>query len=309
MLLKKELSRFSTNKAIVITAGWFDGLHLSHRKILDELKKQARQLEALSVVAIFHERAGGIDSIQRTSPYVTSLAEKIAFMEAAGIDTIILVTAADEVADYSTEQFLDLLTKYFKIKCLVIGDDFPLGNGNPDYINRLGQDTGITIATVSPVVIDGRIVNTNTVHDCLIAGDMRLFSRFTGRYFRISGKVIPGMKMGRRLGFPTANIELEPRQILPSYGMYAAFTEIEGESYQSVAAIGIRPPFANRERTVEVHILDFERYIYGKEIKIDFIEQVRDNRYFGFRGGWMFTFNEDIKNSREILSAIASLRK
>jgi riboflavin kinase / FMN adenylyltransferase len=307
MNMEQELARFATDKYTVLTIGSFDGVHLGHKKVLDALRKQARQLGVVSVVVTFPEYKRDNVYPQISTPYLTGTNEKVKLLKAEGIDMVVALNCGNGLAELNARQIALWLKKYLKIIGLVYGPDFTLGKGQestPDSLVKLGSEMNFRVIEVPPLMVDGKILSSMIIRNYLMYGDVKRVKRFTERYFSVSGKVIHGMQMGRRLGFPTANLIVEIGQLLPPYGTYAALVDMEGVTLHAVAAIGIRPPLADRERTVEVHILDFHQYIYGKELKVSFVERLREIRRFSMMGEWLFTIEDDIERSREILNLL-----
>ncbi|GAH47602.1 unnamed protein product, partial [marine sediment metagenome] len=211
-----------------------------------------------------------------------------------------------ELAQLSAGKFVSLLKKYLRLKGLIIGPDFALGRnreGDTDTLRALGQNMDFTVIVVPPVKINGEVVSSTAIRNALIQGDMKRVHNLIGRYFSLSGRVIPGAGRGIELGFPTANLEVDPEQVLPPDGVYVTWVYIGDKAYQSITNIGKNPTFGGSERTIEVYVLDYYGNLYGDELKIDLVERLRDEIQFDTVEELKKQIAEDIKQGRAILSS------
>jgi riboflavin kinase/FMN adenylyltransferase len=305
--VEEELAQFTLAKETVLTIGIFDGVHLGHKALLAKLKEQARQLNALAGVVTFRYHPDELMSHQKSLPYLTSLNQRIALLKAEGIDLVVTLTFNPELASLEANEFVSLLTKHLKMRGLVVGPDFALGKGRQgdiNYLRKLGRGMGFTVTTVPPVTVNNEIVSSTAIRKALAEGDMKRVRNLTGHYFSFTGTVVKGEERGRKLGFPTANLDVHPRQALPPFGIYATLAHIDGKTYQSVTSIGIRPTFSEGRRTIEVYILDFAKDIYGKELKVDFIEKLRDEKRFNSMEDLAKQITEDVKQGKAILNSL-----
>ena len=187
---------------------------------------------------------------------------------------------------------------------LVIGPDFALGQGregNTDALRTLGREMDFSVAVIPPLVIKGEVVSSTAIRDALANGDMERVHNLIGRPFSLHGRVIPGERRGKELGFPTANLDINSEQALPADGIYVTWAYINNEAYPSVTNIGQRPTFGGGERTVEVYILDYHGDLYGHELKIDIVERLRNEKQFDTVDELKKQMAEDIKQGRVIL--------
>lgn len=304
--VEQELSQAATTKETVLTIGVFDGVHLGHKALLAEIKAQAKQANALSCVVTFRYHPDELLSPSKSLPYLTSLNQRVKLLKAEGIDLVVTITFNRELIALEAEEFIALLKKYLKMQGLVVGPDFALGKGRKGdigYLRRMGQEKGFTVTIVPPVEVNHEVVSSTAIRNALAGGDMQRVKNLAGHYFSFTGKVIEGEKRGRKLGFPTANLNVHPRQALPPFGIYATLAHIGGKAYQSVTNIGIRPTFTEGRRTIEVYIFDFEKDIYGKEMKVEFIEKLRDEKKFNSVEELIRQMTEDVKQSKMILNS------
>ena len=305
--VEQELAQAAPDKETVLTIGVFDGVHLGHNALLSEIKAQAEQLNALSCVVTFRYHPDELLSPNKSLPYLTSLNQRVKLLKTKGIDLVVTVTFNAELAALEAREFIMLLKKYLKMRGLVVGPDFALGKGrqgNIEYLRQVGRELGFTVTTVPPVQVKNETVSSTAIRNALADGDMKRVENLAGRYFSFTGKVVEGEKRGRRLGFPTANLDVHPRQALPPFGIYATLAHISGKTYQSVTNIGIRPTFSEGRRTIEVYILDFDKDIYGKELRVDFIAKLRDEKKFSSVDELIKQMSDDVKQGRQILDSL-----
>jgi riboflavin kinase/FMN adenylyltransferase len=304
MQVEEELGRFSPDRGMWLTIGVFDGVHLGHKYLLEQLTRRAKQQNALSGVVTFGQHPQEVLFPQTRLPYITTLAERTRLLKGEGVDSVIVLSFTSELAELSPRQFISLLQKYLRMQGLVIGPDFALGKnreGDTGALRVLGQDMNFAVVVVEPVIIDGEAVSSTAIREALTRGDMERVHHLTGRYFRVGGWVIAGAHRGVRLGFPTANLGLDPEQALPQDGVYATRAYIGNRGYQAMTNIGQRPTFGANQRTVEVHILDYSGDLYGQELQIDVIQRLRGEKQFDTAEELEKQIAEDIKQGSAIL--------
>ena len=189
---------------------------------------------------------------------------------------------------------------------LVVGPDFTLGRdreGSIDSLRALGRDMNFTVTVIPPIMINGAVVSSTAIRNALANGDMKKVLSLAGRPFSLNGRVTRGAGRGLELGFPTANLDIVPEQALPADGVYATWAYINGKAYQSMTNVGKQPTFAGNQRTVEVYILDYHSDLYGRELKIDIMAQVRSEERFDTADELKKQITEDIKQGRTILDS------
>ncbi len=189
---------------------------------------------------------------------------------------------------------------------LLIGPDFALGRnreGNVNTLRTLGQDMDFGVTVISPLVVDSEVVSSTAIRNALAEGDMRRVHNLIGRAFSLQGRVITGVGRGVELGFPTANLDVDPQQALPPDGVYATWAYIDANAYQSMTNIGRRPTFDGGERAVEVYILDYHGDLYGQELRVDIIERLRSEERFDTADELKKQVAEDVRRGRAILNS------
>ena len=307
MLLEEELARLSPNKDMLLTIGVFDGVHLGHKYLTSQLIEQARQQNLLGGVVTFRQHPQEVLSPRTRLPFLTDLAERNNLLRNEGVEVIIPLSFTTELAQLSARQFVGLLKKYLRMRGLVIGPDFALGRnreGNTDTLRVLGQEMSFSVTVVPPVKINGEVVSSTAIRKALADGDMKKVHSLAGRSFSLHGQVVIGASRGVELGFPTANLDIDPEQALPADGVYATWVYINGRAYQSMTYIGKNLTFAGSEHTVEVYVLDYHSDLYGHELRIDIMERLRDDRQFNSAEELKKQIAEDVKQGKAILDSL-----
>jgi len=302
--VEDELSRHATNQETVVTIGVFDGVHLGHRHLMERVKKRARETERLSGVVTFHPHPRRVLSEHTRLPYLTGLAERERLIHEQGIDLVVPLTFTHLLAGLSAREFMMLLRKYLNVRGLVIGPDFAMGRGRAGdaaALTVLGQERGFGVEVVPPLELEGRVVSSTAIRKSLAEGDMATANKLLARPFRIRGSIEKGVGRGRTIGIPTANVVVDIHLALPPDGVYVTRAYVDTQTYPSITNIGRRPTFDNGERTIEVHILDFEGDLYRQELAIDVIERVRPEMRFGSAGELKAQIERDIEKARQVL--------
>jgi len=306
MQVEEELAKFQPEKDTLLTIGVFDGVHLGHKYLLSQLIEQAREQDLLSGVVTFNQHPQEVLSPQTKLPFLTDLTRRIHLLKNEGIEAIITLSFTSELAQLSAHQFANLLKKYLRMRGLVIGPDFALGQkreGNTNTLRALGQDMNFSVTVIPPIMINGEIVSSTAIRSALADGDMKRVHNLVGRPFSLNGRVTSGAGRGVELGFPTANLDIEPEQALPTEGVYATWVYINDKVYQSMTNIGKQPTFGGSQRIVEVYILDFRSNLYGRELRIDIMERLRGEKQFDTAEELKKQIAEDIKQGRVILNS------
>jgi riboflavin kinase/FMN adenylyltransferase len=283
MEIEQELANITPQGETLLTVGVFDGVHAGHRYLLKQLQRQAAKRDLLSGVVTFNPHPQSVLHPDDQLPWLGNLEDRVATFRQLGLKVVAVLTFTRRVAQLSARDFLSLLREYLRMQGIVVGPDFILGRageGNISVLRDLGNEMKFTVKVIPPYTVNGEIVSSTLIRQALIQGDMRRVERLMSRRFYLRGKVITSEKRGRALGFPTANLDTEPQQALPGNGIYATITQVNGKRFASATNVGIRPTFGEGKRTVETHLLDYQGDLYGKEIKVEFVQKVRDEERF-----------------------------
>jgi riboflavin kinase/FMN adenylyltransferase len=268
----------------VLTIGNFDGQHVGHRALLESVVENAQRLNGVPMVLSFDPHPIEVLRPGTVPKFLSDAQEKYDFFERLGIKELIILPFTQDLAGLNPEGFVrQVLHKGLGVRLLLVGDNFVFGQGRRGTIQdlvRLGAQTNFQVLPVTPVVLDGAVVSSTRIRKCLTGGNVVEGRQCLGRPYRLTSTVIEGEKRGRQLGWPTANLRIPPHRVLPADGIYATLTEIDGECLSSVTYIGKRPTFQDGERLLEVHIFDQTLKLYGKDISVSFLEQVREDMTF-----------------------------
>lgn len=265
----------------VLAIGNFDGLHLGHRALLERLNEEARRLGLPSAVMSFEPHPRELFAPEQAPARLTSLREKLALLEACGVEEVFLLHFCRKLADLSAEEFIDrVLVQGLGVRHLLIGDDFRFGRGRTGDFGMLqvaGQRHGFSVEAMHTIEIEGERVSSSAVRDVLAAGDLEHAARLLGRPYSIAGRVVHGSKLGHRLGFPTANVQLKRKRVAV-FGVFAATVSgVDKRFLPGAASLGVRPTLGQGLRPqLEVHLLDFDRQIYGAHVTVHFLHKLRD---------------------------------
>ena len=304
MQVEEELAKFTPPRESVLTIGVFDGVHLGHQHLIGYLKRQALAKDYIPGVVTFREHPIQVIAPQTKLLRLTSLEERIRLLGELGIELVVPLSFAPELAQLPARDFVTLLQKHLKMRGLVVGPDFALGRnreGDVFALRSLGKETGFWVDVVAPKMIKGEVVSSTSIRQALAQGDMSKAKHLLGHSYTLVGQVGHGAERGRRLGFPTANLEVNSGQALPSDGVYATRAYLANHAYPSVTNIGTRPTFGKGERTVEIYLLGFEGGLYGQELRVELVERLRAERCFSGPEELRAQIGQDVKRAKSLL--------
>lgn len=291
-----------------LAIGFFDGLHKGHQAVIQQAIDKAKELNIRSAVMTFnphpsHILGGGKNKIG----YITAFEEKIRLLEGMGVDTLFVVNFDKPLAGLSPEQFVDIFIKELGVRHVIAGFDYTFGSRGAGTMEKMAElSEGIYDTTVVGKVTDtDDKISSTRIRKLLSVGNVEGASSLLGRNFRTIGVVVDGEKKGRQLGFPTANVLPPEGSILPANGVYAVRFLVEGKSYEGVCNVGVKPTFNNpdiRQAIVEVHVLNFNGELYGKEVAVEWIKHIRDEQKFESLDALIVQIAKDKDTAIEILT-------
>ncbi len=293
----------------VITIGNFDGVHIGHQALFHEVIEKAEAIGGTSVAMTFEPHPLRVLKQNNHPPLITLYEQKSELIGRTGIDALICVPFTLEFAALTARQFVrDLLVNKIGVKAIVVGEDYSFGKnreGNIDLLKTYAAEYGFEVIVAAWIksarALADRISSTK-IRQLVMDGKMEQAEKMLGRNYQIRGKVVTGRdRGGKLLGIPTANINLHD-ELCPKTGIYAVTVECADTQYRGVANIGYSPTFDDHEFTVEVHILDFNDNIYGKSIRVNFIERIRDEIKFANISELIDQIKRDIAAAREIFA-------
>ena len=286
----------------------YDGVHIGHRQMLKELTVSAKQNDACSCVVTFSNHPRQVLDKKGDDPVQLLQTTEERFEEIArfGVDYLVAVTFTAEFASLSPKRFLDVLLQKMKIKVLLLGYDNRFGNPNNNEYEELLQSGYYRTIKVqkdaSGIYFQGIEVSSTQIRKALACGDVKTANNMLGYPYRMTSKVIKGLQNGRKMGFPTANIDISRNKLIPFSGVYATKTVIDGKTYKSVTNIGNNPTFNASKKTVETYIIGFNEDIYDRIITIEFVDFIRRERKFSDIDGLISQMQKDVADANEILS-------
>jgi riboflavin kinase/FMN adenylyltransferase len=299
MKVYRSLDEFSPLPNAVATQGTFDGVHIGHQKILDRLSNIAKQKNGETVLLTFfpHPRMV-LQPDDNNLRLLHTVEEKIEHFEKTGLDHLLIIPFTKEFSRQSSLQFVrDVLVNKIGIKTLVIGYDHRFGKnreGNMDDLRKFGGTYKFGVEEISAQDIDDITVSSTKIRNALTHGDVDTAKRYLGYNYPVSGKVVEGNNLGKKIGFPTANISVqEPYKLIPGDGVYAVKVDIAEAQYGGMANIGNQPTFEDRSHAFEVNIFGFNKDIYGKNIRIKFVSRIRSEMKFDGVDNLIAQLNKD----------------
>jgi riboflavin kinase / FMN adenylyltransferase len=272
----------------VLTIGVFDGVHQGHRKVLDRLKDIAKEKNGESVVLTLwpHPRIV-LDKDIESLRLLNNIEEKKLLLSKTGIDHLIVVPFTKEFADLSACEFIEeYLVKKIKVNHLVVGYNHQFGKDRKagfEFLNQCAEQFGFSIEKLDAKLVENDAVSSTKIRNFLTSGDLKIANNYLGYEYFISGHVIEGNQIGRKIGFPTANIKIpEPYKQVPKDGVYAVRVKLNGDTYFGMLNIGSRPTIELELRSIniEVHILNFDQRIYNQTVTVSFVKRIRDEKKF-----------------------------
>ncbi|MDR6567112.1 riboflavin kinase / FMN adenylyltransferase [Chitinophaga ginsengisegetis] len=312
MQVHRDLDHLPEFRNAIITIGTFDGVHAGHRFIIEQLEQAADTCGGETVIITFdpHPR-----EVLQPKPnnirLLTTLPEKIALLERAGIDHLVVVPFTKEFSEMPARSYLeDFLVARFKPHTIIIGYDHRFGHnreGGLELLEAEQQQYGFTLIEIPQQVVHDLTVSSTKIRKSLQEGGIRLANELLDYTYFLTGTVVHGDKMGRQLGYPTANLHLtDERKLIPAEGIYAVNAQLSGRSelLPAVMSIGFRPTFNGTDLRLEVHIFDFKEDIYGQELTVHFVEYIRSNLKFDNIDALIVQMDKDSAQAKEILAKI-----
>lgn len=270
----------------VITIGTFDGVHKGHQSILNHVKQEARKIQGETVVITFHPHPRLLLRPDDTTlQLITTLDEKLELLEYYGIQNVVVVPFTREFSNLSAEAYIrDFLVSTFKPNRIVIGYDHHFGKNRSGTIRMLEQfqfSYHYHLDEIPKQIVEDIDVSSTKIRKGIMHGQVDQVARLLGHPYSLKGLIKKGNQLGRTIGFPTANIQSSDElKLLPKIGVYAVWVQYKNDTYKGMMNIGTRPTVEGTTITAEVHIIDFDKDIYGEEIKVNFVKRIRDEIKF-----------------------------
>lgn len=294
-------------KPTVVTIGKFDAIHLGHQELLRETIEIAEEHMLVPAVVTFDRHPSEILNPGNAPEPVIGVNQKKELLDQAGIELMVALAFDNALAKSSAEDFVsEVLVQGLNAKVVVVGEGFRFGaeaRGDIALLKELGEQHGFTVRVMAPVQIDGAIVSTSRVRELLLAGEVTAAARLLGRKHSTTGVVEHGLKIGREIGFPTANMSRDSEGFLPRDAVYAGWLYVDGERYMTALSVGINETFTAVPRLIEAHVIGVTGLdLYDKVVTVEYVEFIRLAAKFNGVEDLVAEINRDIEKIKEILS-------
>jgi riboflavin kinase / FMN adenylyltransferase len=280
-----SIQSFSSSQQTVVTIGTFDGVHLGHQKILEQITKSAHDLNCESLVLTFFPHPRMVLQEDTEMKQLNTLNEKIALLDKLGVDNLVVHPFDKEFSRLTAEEFVkDVLVDVFKVKKIIIGYDHRFGRNrtaNIDDLITFGQTYGFEVEQISAEEINEVSISSTKIRNALLEGNVELAASYLGYHYSLTGIVSKGKQLGRTIGYPTANIRInESYKLIPANGVYVAKSIINGATVFGMMNIGMRPTVDGTTQTIEINFFDFKQDLYNQEITVSLLKRMRSEQKF-----------------------------
>ena len=310
MKAREELTGVSSSGPVLATVGVFDGVHRGHQHLLRTLREDAASQGARSAAITLRRHPVTVLRPEISVPYVCSLEERLALLRRE-VDLVVPLTFDRELSLLRPGEFVALLRTALDLTGLVVGPDFAMGHnreGTVPVLCALGKEMDFSLHAVDALDVEGSgMISSTAVRRALEEGRVEEAARLLDRPFALSGVVEAGEGRGRGLGFPTANLSIDPLLVLPGDGVYASWAWVGEVRRPAAASIGVRPTFGRGQRAVEAHVLDFSEELYGAEVRLEFVARLRGQQTFETADALVAQMHQDVDLTRRILTGAEAL--
>ena len=306
-----EIIRYSKNiilpnKKYYIALGVFDGVHLGHQKLIKLTVDKARKNDGISMVATFDPHPDKIINPESNVFLLTTLEERINLIKELGVDVFLVIKFTKTMSKIPPEDFIGkILVDSLLVKELFVGFNYKFGfqgKGNTDVLTKYSKFYNFKTNILKPIAVDNTIISSTRIKDYIKSGEIEKAKKLLGHDITISGKVVPGKGRGKKLlNFATANIEVPSDKIIPVNGVYLVEIIIHNIKYYGLMNIGVKPTFKESERTIEVHIINFNKKIYNKKLTVNVLKKIREEKYFKHPNLLKKQIEEDISIANKMI--------
>lgn len=282
----------------VVTIGNFDGLHLGHMELIKKAVEVSRQNNIQSVAFTYDIHPLSF-LYSKAVHLLMSNEDKEQILIAKGIDTVLHVPFDEHIRNMNSEEFCDLiLIKKLRVRHLVMGADAKFGKEKADieHIKTYCEAKGVVMHIIPLLIMDEKRISSSSIRKLVEHGEIERANKYLGRYFSVEGTVVHGKKLGRKLGYPTANLFIPGDKAVPSKGVYETIVEFDGRTYKGATNVGTNPTVGDKTLRVESYVIDFDEELYGKQIKVSFVRRLRDEIKFESVEKLIEQMDEDVKN-------------
>lgn len=312
MKILQELPLSPEGRGSALTIGVFDGVHRGHRHLFAQLVARGKAQGLQPGVVTFRAHPAHVLKPGSEPHYLCTLEERLRLIGEAGVGLAVPVTFDLALSKLSAREFVALLQERLGMRELVVGPDFAMGHrreGDVAALTKLGREAGFEVTMVAPLRERGQVVGSTAIRDAVATGDLESANRLLGRNYTLEGKVVRGHGRGKPLGFPTANLEPEQGMVMPGNGIYVAWAHVEGRRLMAPTSVGTNPTFNDTGRTVEAFLLDFEGDLYGKRLRLEFVQRLRDELKFDTVEALQRQVDADVEETRRLLGTTQDRRE
>jgi len=294
-----------------LTIGVFDGVHRGHREIIQKLTADAHANHAPAALLTFEPHPASVLSGQEIKCLTTS-EERADFLGSLGVDIVITQHFTRDLSAATAFEYMSRLKQTLDLKHLLIGYDFALGKGREGNATRLaeiGRELGYDVEVIHAISDESGVISSTEIRKLVATGNVSEAAKLLGYYYPLSGEVIRGAGRGRTINFPTANIDYPQQKATPSNGIYACWAHLENEKFMAATNIGFNPTFTPDRQTpsLEAYLLDFDRDIYGQQVKLEFVSRIRNELKFNSVEALIWKIQEDVDKTRDLLEGKSTL--
>ncbi len=287
---------------LAVALGTFDGVHIGHQNVIAQAVKLAKEYNGTSAVFTFRNHPLAVIAPEKKPLFINDNLAKIRDIEELGTDVLINIDFTKEMCSMTPEAFMEMLKDYLSPKFVVTGPNYTFGlrgRGTPEMLQKEGSKYGFKAYMHHFVYCQNSMVSSTAIRQALLEGNLQQANQMLGRPFSIDEEVVHGKKRGRLLGFPTANLSISDERAMLPNGVYIVSAYVDGIKYNAIASIGTNPTFKDISRRVEVNIFDFDEYIYGKIIRVDFLQKIRREIKFTSVDALLNQMKKDVKTAKD----------
>ncbi|MBM4182853.1 MAG: bifunctional riboflavin kinase/FAD synthetase [Gemmatimonadetes bacterium] len=301
-----------SDRGTVATVGTFDGVHLGHWRVLQEISRRAEAAGRRSVLVTFDPHPLRIVRPEHCPPLLTTAVEKKEILAESGLEWAVFIEFTRALSEYEPRRFVEeILLRRLGVEELVIGYDHGFGrdrSGDPDTLVAIGAELGFKVDVVAPVSAGGQPISSSRIRAAVQRADLAEARACLGRPYAVRGVVVRGDGRGRDLGFPTANLRVgDGDKLIPPEGIYAVRAQLRSGTYAGALHLGPRPTFKGSPPTIELHLIDFDRDIYGEELRVDFLQYLREIRPFSTVAALVDQIRDDVDEAKRAVDAAGGI--
>jgi riboflavin kinase/FMN adenylyltransferase len=291
-------------KKSIVSIGNYDGVHIGHQHILKELTSKSRQSSSKSIVVTFEPHPKKFFMGNDNLFLLSGFDEKVSLIRRFSVDCLVYFVFDESFASMSADDFVNnILIDKLKVEEVIVGYNFNFGKdrlGNTEFLKSMGTAHGFKVTVVEAKKVGGDIVSSSYIRELISLGNVTKAAQFLGRSYSLTGKVVKGKDIGKKLGFPTVNLSVKDK-LIPKDGVYSVIVRVMGKKLGGVANIGYQPTFGKNKHSIEAHIIDFDEELYDREVTIEFVDKLRDEKKFQGEEELREQIRNDVKAARASL--------